>query len=273
MIKVIDSIQYHIWSDALHARQLARQTQSPWDRGAYVRWAIQTAWSAFEKVCTDVLAARGLGMRFRERFDEAVAAKGLPSVDWGQGVWQQVLQVYKVRKEFVHVVPSISCAKLMTPSEDADRAITILRDAIRAVSDLAGLPHPPWVNDDADPGWQGPRGGFGLTAESHIVHARVRKDDPENVRITYVLHGQEHLSEIALPGTPHGPLLTGYSVRLAFRLRLSELIVVPISSKNEKQACVPESAPETRVFRESRVVGMRPFRQYTNPHKWDRSKP
>lgn len=72
MIKVSDSIQYHVWSDALHASELARQTENEWDRGAYVRWTIQTAWSAFENVCTDTLQASGLGMRFKERFDEVV---------------------------------------------------------------------------------------------------------------------------------------------------------------------------------------------------------
>lgn len=207
MIKVIDSIQYHVWSDALHARQLARQTASPWDRGAYARWTIQTAWTAFENVCADALEATGLGMRFRDRFDEAVAAKGLPAVDWGRGIWQQVLQVYGVRKEFVHVVPSIVQGRLLTPLQEAEQTISVLRDGIKAVSDLVGAPHPPWANDDVDQGWQGPQSGFGFSVEAYSVHANVREDDPEAVRITYLLHGKEHISEIAPPGTPHGPLL------------------------------------------------------------------
>jgi hypothetical protein len=146
-------------------------------------------------------------MRFRERFDEALVAKGVPPVDWGQGIWQQVWQVYGVRKEFVHVVPGFSHAKLMTPLQEAERALAVLRDGIRAVSDLAGLPHPPWVRDDADPGWQGAHGGFGGTGEAYVLRPGAREEDPENVRITYVLRGQEHLNEIAAPGTAHGPLL------------------------------------------------------------------
>ena len=196
MIKVIDSIQYHVWSDALHAHELARETKSDWDRGAYVRWAVQTAWSAFENVCTDATGTTGLGMRFRERFDDAVAAMGLPPIDWGQGIWQRVLQVYGIRKEFVHVVPSISHARLMTPLAEAETAIAVLRDAIKAVSNLVGLPHPAWVNDDADRGWDGPRSGFSGTCEAYVVRAGARENDPENVRITYVLRGQEHLNEI-----------------------------------------------------------------------------
>jgi hypothetical protein len=206
MVKVIDSIQYHVWSDALHARQLARQTESDWDRGAYVRWAIQTAWSAFENVCSEALVAHGLGMRFREGFDRAVADNHLKPVDWGQGIWQRVLEVYRMRKEFVHVVPSISHQTLIAPIEKADRAIGIMRDGIRAVSDLVGLPHPPWVSDDVDSGWQGPRGAR-PTASGCLIHAGAKEDDPENVRITYVFRGNEHVNEIAPPGTPHGPLL------------------------------------------------------------------
>lgn len=45
------------------------------------------------------------------------------------------------------------------------------------------------------------------TCDMHVVRTGVRVNDPQNVRITYVLRGDEHLSEIALPGTPHGPLL------------------------------------------------------------------
>lgn len=218
MIKVVDSIQYHVWSDALHARELARQTASEWDRGAYVRWSIQTAWSAFENVCGDALGARGLGMRFKERFDEAVQNAGLPAVDWGRGVWQQVLDVYRTRIEFTHVVPSIAQSKLLTPVADAERAISVLREGIKAVADLVGHPHPPWVGDDNDAGWKSRRGGS--FANACVLRAGVNEDDPDAVRITYVLRGSEFVTEIAPPGTAHGPLLdrllTAFNVPVDF---------------------------------------------------------
>ena len=207
MGKVIDSIQYHVWSDALHARALARQTENPWDRGAYVRWAIQTAWTAFENVCMDTLGARNLGMRFKEHFNEAVLAKGLAPVEWGKGIWQRLLGVYAVRKEFVHVIPSISHARLLTPVQEADTTIEVLRDGIKAVCDLTGDPHPPWVADDSDQGWHGSQTGFGATAYGCVLRGGVSEDDPSAVRITFDHGGQEHVSEIAPPGTPHGPLL------------------------------------------------------------------
>jgi hypothetical protein len=239
MIKVIDSIQYHVWSDALHARLLARQTSSEWDRGAYVRWAIQTAWTAFEKVCTDALGASGLGMRFKERFDEAVAAKGLPAVDWSQGIWQQVLQVYGVRKQFVHVVPSISQATLMTPVSEAEKAISVLRGGIKAVADLVGSPHPLWVIDDADRGWSGSRGGvaFGGMVAAYVVRAGVSENDPDAIRICYVLRGKEHLNEIAPPGTAHRPLLD----------KLVSALNVPVEAVRAYRGTVLLEERETRM--------------------------
>jgi hypothetical protein len=84
-LRSISTPHYHLWTDALHARQLARETQDEWDRGSYVRWTIQAAWTAFEATCEIVLRAHGLGMRFKERFDQALKdyRAGL-TVDWGK---------------------------------------------------------------------------------------------------------------------------------------------------------------------------------------------
>jgi hypothetical protein len=177
-------------------------------------------------------------MRFRERFDEALAARGLPPVHWGQGIWQQVLQVYGVRVQFVHVVPGISQEKLLTPLKEAERAITVLRNGIKAVTDLVGLPHPPWVNDDADPGWRG-RGGTSVSADEYIIHAGAREDDPKSIRVTYILGGQEHLSEICPPGTPPGRLLD----------RLLSALNIPVDA--------------VRVYRGSDLLEERPTKMRT----------
>lgn len=207
MIKIIDSLHYHIWTDALHARELARQTENEWDRGVYVRWTIQTAWTAFENVCSEALQAKNLGMRFKDVFDEAIEARGLLPVDWSQGIWQQVLQVYGDRKNFVHIVPSSSHATLLAPLEKADEAITILRRAIKAVLEHSGAAYPAWVNDDEDHGWCGPRGVNKAMGAAVAIHAGVSENDPEAIRITYLLGDDEHLCDIAPPETPYTPLL------------------------------------------------------------------
>lgn len=208
MIKTIDSIQYHVWSDALHALALARMTQSRWDRGAYVRWSIQTAWSAFENVCTEVLQVTGLGNRFKERFDNALQKNNLPAVDWSQGVWQKVRQVYELRKKYVHVVPSVSHHILLASISEAESAINVLREGIKDLLNLVGLPHPAWVNDNDDQGWHGPSGTtISVSGSLTAIHAGADEEDPNVVRITYFKNGKEYVSELAPPETPHSPLL------------------------------------------------------------------
>ncbi len=101
--KIVTNPHYHVWTDALHARELARQAQNRWDRGTYVRWAVTTAWTAFEMCCADALGVTGLGMRFRERVDEAIVQKGLARLDWGRGIWQQILKVYDTRISYAHI--------------------------------------------------------------------------------------------------------------------------------------------------------------------------
>lgn len=69
--KLVTSTHYHLWTDALHARALAAQSRNTWDRGAYVRWAVNTAWTVFETACEDALSTSGLGNRFKEKLDQA----------------------------------------------------------------------------------------------------------------------------------------------------------------------------------------------------------
>jgi len=210
MIKVIDSVQYHVWTDALHARELARKTASDFDRGAYVRWAIQSAWTAFETVCDDALAA-SLGNRFKDLFDDAVKSMGLPPVDWSKGVWQKILAVYKQRKKFTHVIPSISRQDLFPALAAADQAIADLRDGIIAVCTLVGSPPPLWVADDHDRGWSK---GSGTHAHLTAIHHGANPEDPNAVRIAYVSRGKEYFCDIAPPGTDYVPLLDSLVPRL-----------------------------------------------------------
>jgi rhamnogalacturonyl hydrolase YesR len=141
-LKLVDSISYHLWTDALHARELARTTDDNWDRGTYVRWTVNTAWSAFEMVCEECLGTNGLGNRFKDNLDRAVAARGLSPLQWGQGIWQQVLDVYQKRKDYTHVSSSIAQTRLLASVQEADAAISVLRTAIQAIAQLSGATSP-----------------------------------------------------------------------------------------------------------------------------------
>lgn len=203
-IKLVDSPRYHLWTDALHARALARQTQDAWNRGTYVRWTVMSAWTAFEATCADILSAKGLGNRFKDGLDEAIKARNLAPIDWGQGLWQRVLTVYQWRKGYVHVPSTVNQARLVPALSEAEDAVVILRDAIKDIVSLAGAAPPQWVVDDSDAGWE-PRDrsrGF-----SRVIHGDADASDPDVVRIAFVYRDAEHESAIAPPGTDHKPLL------------------------------------------------------------------
>ena len=69
--KIVEGPHYHLWTDALHARALAKQANNRWDRGTYVRWTVTTAWTVLEMACEDALETPGIGRRFKENRDAA----------------------------------------------------------------------------------------------------------------------------------------------------------------------------------------------------------
>lgn len=203
-IKLVDSLHYHLWTDALHARALARQTQDAWNRGTYVRWTVTSAWTAFEAACADALGAKRLGNRFKEGLNEAIAAQNLAPIDWGQGLWHRVLAVYQWRKGYVHVPSTVKQAQLVPVLSEAEDAVVILRDAIKDIVTRIGAAPPHWVVDDSDAGWEPHNSTRGF---SRVIHGDADASDPDVVRIAFVYRGAEHESAIAPPGTDHKSLL------------------------------------------------------------------
>lgn len=203
--KLITSKQYHIWTDALHARTLARQSDNEWNRGAYVRWAVNTAWTAFEVVCEYITgdSSGGITLRFPERLNEVLVKMKFTPLDCGKGIWQEVAKLYGERKKYTHkgrtediLFPALSIA------EDA---ISVIR---KAVIDLHLRTHkepPDWVNDDTD---------YGLTASlvkfyspsMHQTHLGA-KEYPykEKIRIVIVSQGKEIETDSFPPGAPYKP--------------------------------------------------------------------
>ena len=98
----IESPHHNLWTDALHARELARGAINEWDRGTYVRWAITSAWTAFEITCETVLGCTGLGNRLKDNLNSALAQHGFNQPDWGYGLWHSVLHIYGLRKDYTH---------------------------------------------------------------------------------------------------------------------------------------------------------------------------
>jgi len=207
----VETPHYHIWTDALHGRHLARQTSNVWDRGTYVRWTISSAWTAFELACEDATGTTGLGRSFKKNLDDAVDSKGIEPLDWGQGVWQQVRQIHQLRKDYVH--PAIPQERLFARVEEAEKAISVLRSAIHDLCFRLGIPPPEWIDDDENP--VVPKGGL-----AHLTVTGAPRDDPNTIRITYVFQGREHEYRLLPSGTDPSPLLD----------ELIRKVLVPISA-------------------------------------------
>lgn len=200
--KIVENPHYHLWTDALHARALAKQAKNRWDRGTYVRWTVMTAWTVLEMACEDALQTSGIGRRFKENLDKACLAKALPKINWGSGIWQRVSTIHKARKEFVHI--NATQGQLFSGFEEADRAISTVREAINDIFAHAGKSSPAWLQDDDDKGWD-----RGAGSRGHLLVGRAGVDPKgeETVRISYEYKDTEYDCELCPPGTNPEPLI------------------------------------------------------------------
>lgn len=192
--KLVDGNHYLLWTDALHARQLARQANSKWDRAAYVRWSILLTWTVIEIACQDSMEEPRISYSFRQNLDKRIAEKNLPPLDWQRGVWHKVSQLQNLRKDIAHRFSNQS--HLFPDHSIAEFALSVSRDAIKDIYNHAGKQEPPWIDDDADPGWTGE------STQSHVGMANLTKvtkdasneDDP--VKVCYFVNDEEKISDI-----------------------------------------------------------------------------
>lgn len=207
--KIVESPHYHLWTDALHARSLARQANNKWDRGTYVRWAVTTSWTVLEIACQDALSEPKISYRFKKNLDEAISKEGFNSLEWGSGIWQRVLEIQNVRKGYVHRF--ISENDYFPDTSVADEAIEIVRDAVIAIYQKVNRPVPSWVSDDDDRGWDsGRHGGATLT----LIHAGANEEDPKVIRICFVHQGKEKISDVLPCGINYLPYVEDLILRL-----------------------------------------------------------
>jgi len=126
------------------------KTTDDWNRGTYIRWAVTTAWSVLEICCIDALSLGGvrIGDRFKEKMKTELSNKGLSAIDWGSGVWQEVLELKKLRDEFTHI--SIPQEKLWPEIEIANGAIETIRNAVKEIYRISDKDIPEWIDDDGE---------------------------------------------------------------------------------------------------------------------------
>jgi hypothetical protein len=198
--KIVESPHYHLWTDALHARSLARQVNNKWDRGTYVRWAVTTSWTVLEIACQDALNEPNISYSFRKNLDKAIQKKGLNRLEWGSGIWQRVSSIQNKRKGYVHRF--ISENDFFPEAGVADESIDTIRKAVVAIYQHVSRPIPTWVQDDNDRGWDsGKRGGATLT----LIHSGANENDPKVIKLFFVHLGKEKLTDVLPSGTNYLP--------------------------------------------------------------------
>jgi hypothetical protein len=230
--KIVTSPHYHLWTDALHARALARGAHNKWDRGTYVRWTVTTSWTVLEIACQNALGESNISYSFRRNLDASIKVQGFASIDWSSGLWQRVTKLQERRKGYMHRF--LSEADLFPSSTLADEAIDTVRTAVEAIYPHVGRPVPAWIQDDDDRGWDdGRRGG----ATATLIHAGASEKDPKAIKICFVHSGKEHLSEVLPAGTDYVP----YVDDLIRRVR------VPISAVRVYEGAVLVHETETTM--------------------------
>jgi hypothetical protein len=163
------------------------------------------------------LATPGLGNRFKENLNKALADGGFTPIDWGKGLWQKVLEVYQLRKDYVH--QNLPQTRLFAPVAEAEMAIDTLRKAIKDILHTAGKGGGEWADDDSDDGWSG-AGAMTGTLHTTVIRRGADKEDPDTIRICYVYKGEEKETEILPPGSDWEEPLT----------RLTEDVALPITA-------------------------------------------
>jgi hypothetical protein len=201
--KLVDTSHYHLWTDALHGRALASQARNKWDRGTYIRWTVVTAWTVLEIGCQDALEDTKIGNPFKHDINQAIKAKSLPGIEWGSGTWQKVIELQKTRKGYIH--STIFQEKLFPDAIEAEKAIGIVREGIKAIYNHVSKPFPIWIDDDKAPGWD----SGGEPCMAYSTYPGANEDDPLSIKIIYVHKDREYLSSLMPPGTDVGPLLDG----------------------------------------------------------------
>jgi hypothetical protein len=222
-VRIVDTPQCHLWTDALHVRALAHQAKNRWDRGTYARLTVIMACTALEGALREALPNGTWDRnRFRENIDNALAAAGCQRIVWGNGLWQRVRKIWDSRVKYIH--RTLDQRDLFAAASDADEAISKIREAIKDIYSRAGKQVPRWAEADEDRGWEYEEVIGGIDTVSRVgvnlTLARAGSDASDAITIKYVRKGREYATEVLAPGTDAKPAID----------RLIDSVTVPISA-------------------------------------------
>jgi hypothetical protein len=94
---------------------MAKEAPSNYLGSMCVRNAVLSAWTTLEMACCDALGIQELKSDFKRSLEGEFAAKRLPPLDFGSGLWQNInSQIKGYRNTFTHAGVDIAATKDQT---------------------------------------------------------------------------------------------------------------------------------------------------------------
>jgi hypothetical protein len=197
-----DRPRTQLWRDALTFRQMATEDHNNSLRSMCVRNAVLTAWTTLQMACCDALEIAKIN-RFKDDLKAAIKQAGKTPIDFGSGLWKDILEILQTRNDYVH--RGIIISERFPPVSVAEEAVKTIRNAIKDIYVRTGKNPPRWVDLDTSRGWPQTR-GIGIRA--HLTVFRGVMNDPNAVNISLVTPaGQEKETIVLPPNTPEEDIL------------------------------------------------------------------
>lgn len=99
-----------------------------------------------EMCCREALNEEKIGARFKDDIVNAMEKMGLQKINWSNGIWQEVLNLKKLRNSYTHI--NILQEHLFPEIIVADNTIKLVREAAKDIYKRAGKDIPKWLDDD-----------------------------------------------------------------------------------------------------------------------------
>jgi hypothetical protein len=173
-------------------------------RSMCVRNAVISACTTLEMACSDALGVT-LSNRFKDDVKAGLLKAGKPPIDFGSGLWQDIMTIRDVRGRYAHA--GVTVLDRFPPVQIADHAIANIREAIRDIYQRIGKQIPAWVANDSSTGWP-QTSGFRMTAHATLVHAGANRNDPNSFNISLVTpEGVDKETVWLPPNTPEEDIM------------------------------------------------------------------
>ncbi|WP_148278092.1 hypothetical protein [Desulfobacula toluolica] len=160
-----------------------------------------TSWIALEIACQEALEEPQISYSFKNNLNHAIEKKSFSKLDWGKGIWQQVLNLQGLRKNCVHRFSQES--DLFPDASVADEAIITARKAIIEIYNHVGKRAPHWVKDNEDQGWCVK--GMSIFANAYSIPPGVDENASDTIKIMYIYKDNECIRDVLPANTDPAP--------------------------------------------------------------------